>query len=418
MKILKKTQSDVALAIEPDAKMTSFQKSSFQENIKFFIIIGQCFGLMPLEGITNKNVRELKFTWKSWKFLYCLYNISGAFVTMIFCCIKFTMYGLTIDELAPFMFYVWNFFAGVQMIQICRNWTHLLKEWSIVEMSMRNYSFIFNLKRKFVSISLLVMTIALTEHILFITNAVIDATHCSNFNEMGFEIYFRMAFPHYFKVVPFSVAMAIFSEIANILCTFTWNYTDIFIILICTSLTARFTQINRRLKYNKAMHEQFFKEVRIDYNRLTHLTYVVDKLISPLVMVSYIDNIIFLCIQLYQSLKERSGPVETLYFFYSFGFLVLRTITVSMYGAWLYDATKKPLRYLCSVPSEYYCNEVDRFVQQVASTRVGISGSRFFILNRTFLLRMAGTIITIELMIFQFGPKIDNSVSYIDKCVQ
>lgn len=56
--------------------------------------------------------------------------------------------------------------------------------------------------------------------------------------------------------------------------------------------------------------------------------------------------------------RERSGPVETLYFFYSFGFLVLRTITVSMYGAWLYDATKKPLRYLCSVPSEYYCNEV------------------------------------------------------------
>lgn len=99
MKILKKTQSDVALAIEPDARMSSFQKSSFQENIKFFIIIGQCFGLMPLEGITNKNVRELKFTWKSWKFLYCMYNISGAFVTMIFCCIKFTMYGLTIDEL-------------------------------------------------------------------------------------------------------------------------------------------------------------------------------------------------------------------------------------------------------------------------------------------------------------------------------
>lgn len=49
---------------------------------------------------------------------------------------------------------------------------------------------------------------------------------------------------------------------------------------------------------------------------------------------------------------------ETVYFFYSFGFILARTIAVSLYAAWINDESKKPLEVLNSIPSEHYCTEV------------------------------------------------------------
>lgn len=49
---------------------------------------------------------------------------------------------------------------------------------------------------------------------------------------------------------------------------------------------------------------------------------------------------------------------ETVYFFYSFGFILARTIAVSLYAAWINDESKKPLEVLNSIPSEHYYTEV------------------------------------------------------------
>jgi hypothetical protein len=56
--------------------------------------------------------------------------------------------------------------------------------------------------------------------------------------------------------------------------------------------------------------------------------------------------------------RVRIGTVETVYYFFSFGFLMARTVAVTLYGAWINDESKKPLQILHSVPSEHYCGEV------------------------------------------------------------
>lgn len=56
--------------------------------------------------------------------------------------------------------------------------------------------------------------------------------------------------------------------------------------------------------------------------------------------------------------RPRSGMAETVYFFYSFGFILARTIAVSLYAAWINDESRKPLEVLHSIPSEFYCTEV------------------------------------------------------------
>ena len=90
---------------------------------------------------------------------------------------------------------------------------------------------------------------------------------------------------------------------ANVISTVTWNYTDLFIMLISCSLAARFAQINRRLKTNRVMHEKFWKEIREDYSKVAHLVQVVDKHLAALVTISFFNNAFFLCVQLYNSLK-------------------------------------------------------------------------------------------------------------------
>jgi gustatory receptor len=177
-------------------------------------------------------------------------------------------------------------------------------------------------------------------------------------------------------------------QVANVLSTVTWNYTDLFIILISSSLAARFAQINTRLLNNKVMYEKFWKEIREDYSKLAHLTQVVDKHLAALVAISFVSNAFFICVQLYNSLKVRIGTVETVYYFFSFGFLMARTVAVTLYGAWINDESKKPLQILHSVPSEHYCGEITRLIQQINSSPVGITGSRFFMITRSFLLKV------------------------------
>lgn len=60
--------------------------------------------------------------------------------------------------------------------------------------------------------------------------------------------------------------------------------------------------------------------------------------------------------------RPRYGILPTVYFFYSFGFVLTRTVAVSLYAAWINDESKKPLKILHSVSSEHYCIDVYKFL--------------------------------------------------------
>ncbi|KAJ8930487.1 hypothetical protein NQ314_016714 [Rhamnusium bicolor] len=378
MKIIKKAKSEIAITLDPD-KSIAFEHRGFHENIRFAIIMAQFFGVMPLHHINN-NIHEVKFKWKS---------------------IRFFLY-------TQMAFYVCNFLAGIQLIQIARHWSQILREWSFVEMAMRSYAHQINLKKKFVILTTLFMSVGLVEHLLFILNSIDQAEYCIGFDENPVKYALGVAFPNYFTLVKYNHWAGAIVKFGNLIATFTWIFADLLITLISIALTAKFRQIVKRLENNKVMHEKFWREIRQDYHRLYHLCKTVEEQLALLVLISYIHNIFFLCIQLYNSIGDRTGIIESIYFFYSFGFLVFRLLVVSMYGAWLNDEARKPLEFLYSVPSEHYCTEISRLIEQIYTNPVGITGSGFFLVTKNFLLQMAGTIVTFELMIFQFAPVAKN----------
>lgn len=97
-------KSDMALTIEPDTIIT-YPRTGFNENFSFVIVFGQFFGIMPLHGIKQKNLQDVKFCWKSFRMLFSVYNIVGAFAMGVFCVLKFALDGLQLDKTGRTFFY-------------------------------------------------------------------------------------------------------------------------------------------------------------------------------------------------------------------------------------------------------------------------------------------------------------------------
>lgn len=50
--------------------------------------------------------------------------------------------------------------------------------------------------------------------------------------------------------------------------------------------------------------------------------------------------------------------MESIYFFFSFGLLLGRTVAVCLFAARVHDEGQRPLRYMYSIPSSIYNEEV------------------------------------------------------------
>lgn len=71
------------------------------------------------------------------------------------------------------------------------------------------------------------------------TDDIFDA-FCYYFTKTG-------AYDQFFAVMDYSLTTAIVTLIANFIATFTWNFTDLFIILVSLALTERFRLFNEYL---------------------------------------------------------------------------------------------------------------------------------------------------------------------------
>ncbi|XP_052747521.1 gustatory receptor for sugar taste 64e-like [Bicyclus anynana] len=110
-----------------------------------------------------------------------------------------------------------------------------------------------------------------------------------------------------------------------------------------------------------------------------------------------------------------SGYEAAAYFLFSLTYLITRSVAVSLIASQVNSASMVPAPVLYDVPSPVYCVEVQRFLDQVNGNKVALSGLQFFSVTRGLLLTVTGTIVTYELVMFQFnGPQsVDTTVTTI-----
>lgn len=142
------------------------------------------------------------------------------------------------------------------------------------------------------------------EHLLSITVGAHGANNCPTIRD-PIRAYYVANYPQVFLVFPYSGELGTLAKFLNIIATFAWSYTDLFVIVISIGLASKFKQINEDLSEVKGRSVRlgFWSEYRMYYREVTNLIAVVDDAMSKIILVSISNNLFFICVQLLRSLE-------------------------------------------------------------------------------------------------------------------
>ncbi|XP_029177346.1 gustatory receptor for sugar taste 64f-like isoform X2 [Nylanderia fulva] len=407
---------EMLATVVPPSQTFNPSTDSLYASIRPIIMLAQCFSMLPMYGINKSDASYLRFTWRSPKILYTfIVLLAGLFMT-IFNTLRLFSTGLNSTKMTTFVFYFTSCVTGVLFVRLAWQWPCLALTWEKLERELApRYRVISKttLATRFKIVTVVVMLLALVEHTAAVLSAYINAIECADFRGDADVIgtYFQSQFPQVFTRISYSLWKGIVVETINILSTFSWNFVDLFLSLLSMALADQFRQLNSRLYSvrGKAMPDWWWAEARSDYNHLATLTRRVDSHISTIVLLSFAIDLYFICIQLLFSFNPIRGLVRKIYFCFSFGFLLARTTAVSLYAASIHDESLLPAPILYSVSGSSYSSEVSRFLTQVTTDNISLTGMKFFSVTRSLVLTIAGTIVTYELVLVQF-----NSVQQVD----
>lgn len=152
------------------------------------------------------------------------------------------------------------------------------------------------------------------DHAIFIVHSFIDnqiiINSCNLSETEFFHSYLLTHRYHLVSVIPYHIIEYPIYLWVDILTSFSWNFIDVFIILISIALDTRFKQINHRIlnTHNRSLSfnvdTQIWNEIRIHYYDLMDLVENVDDKISTLILFSVGQNLFSLCVIIYRCLKR------------------------------------------------------------------------------------------------------------------
>ncbi|KAK5638896.1 hypothetical protein RI129_013191 [Pyrocoelia pectoralis] len=387
----------------------------FFKSIAFVVILGQIFGIMPLNGVKGSNERCIHFKWRSWKVLYTLLIVIGSLF-----CTCMSIYQIVTKEsnmglVSAVMFYMNSVVVHLLFISLAKNWAYIMRKWRVVDIGMRSYGWPCNLDVRLKLMSAVILFCATLEHLLVTISNFVRSYNCRGTIGEVFEYFFaNLSFPQFFSNMTYTFGVGLMLQIITSISAFSWTYIDLFIILMSTSLALRFKQVAQRVEYylqTMVSDVVLWRNLREDYNRLSKLCRILNEHISYIILLSFGSNVYFILIQFFNSLKPIRDTMEMIYFYFSFGFMIGRTICVSLYGSWIHDESQKVLPLLNSVPSNVYNVEIRRFTLHVGIEAISLTGKRFFNVTRGIVLSIAGTIVTYELVLIQFYGSQTHSVT-------
>ncbi|KAJ1523406.1 hypothetical protein ONE63_001270 [Megalurothrips usitatus] len=396
----------------PTGKPRGSGASSFLKGLKPAATLAQWFSLLPVAKPADDQ--EATFRWKSFRFAYAVVVIIGSFVESIFSLLRMFETGVTFYTSVNVMFYTTSIVTSVVFVKMSLEWRDKFSYWSRVEQELSALNgepprLVANM----VIMTTVVIVLAAVEHILSIVSTLVQMYPCYDRGGLYLLIegYYLMKYRKLFTVVRFSMTRAVILFVLQIITTFIWNFCDLFVILLSMGLGALLRQLNRGMNNSKGkvLLEEYWRKKREAYNNLAILTRTMGDYVGPLVLISYASNLYFICLQLLLVTKrtEKSTSLHNAYFFFSFSYLVGRTLAMSLLAADVSVESQNPKPALFCVPPASYCSEVRRFLMQVNTDSIAITGCNFFSVTRSFILTVAGTIVTYMVILVQFDSASD-----------
>ncbi|XP_034231707.1 gustatory receptor for sugar taste 64f-like [Thrips palmi] len=381
--------------------------STFLRGLRPAALLAEGFGLLPVAKSSDDN--EAVFRWRSLRVAYSLIIILGSFGEAVLSLMRMAETGVTFFTSVNVMFYSTSLATSLVFLRMSVSWRDTLATWCKLERFMTSYNGEpSRLVAQMKTMTFVVLVLALLEHVLSIVSTVSYVWPCLDRGgtPLLIEAYFLTKYQKTFTTFRFSFPRAIFLFTLQVITTFIWNFSDLFIILVSMGIGAYFRQLNRAMERSKGKirHEEFWRQKREVYNALSMLTRITNDYVGPVVLISYASNLYFICLQLLVVTKRppRTTHLHDVYFFYSLVYLIGRTCVMALIAADVYQESQKPRSTLFCVPTTSFCREVQRFLMQVNTDSIALSGCNFFSIDRSFMLTVAGTIVTYIVILVQF----------------
>ncbi|KAK6621405.1 hypothetical protein RUM43_011711 [Polyplax serrata] len=414
--------------IEPLAKNQEDHPDSFFMSTKTAVLLAQYFAVLPVSGATGRNYKTIRFHWFHYKIAYWSLCLFGTL--FYFTC--YLRYSLLTGRL---IFFGSAIISSLLMLQLGFNWKKLTSEFGQTETKLAKYGYPVKIGFQFKVLTISFVAFGLVEFVLakftFFDETLCD-THKGDTSSLLYSFFMR----HYREVFEFhtyNIVAGFLMLVSNFRTSTVWVFQDLFLGFVSRSIAERFKQIHTLLNgiHGQEMPMSFWKEIREDYNELTMLTKKVDFYVQKLMFLAIGNNLFFLCMTLFNSLQNKISPLKLLSLCWSFGFQLLRTVFVAFSAARINDESKEPKTVLYSVSQKDYSSEVRRFLSQLTTNEVALTGCGFFSITRSLLLTVRitnvhfigtgypyqtraqgltdimGTVITYEIVLVQFNNSAD-----------
>ncbi|XP_068912792.1 gustatory receptor for sugar taste 64e-like isoform X3 [Tenebrio molitor] len=349
--------------------------NNFYSSAKFVFILGRCFGVLPVHRLA-KLPADVHFRWGS---LWVVYSLLLASL-MVFGIIVSHAHpheSFTLSHWATTVFYLFGIVTLMSHLQLARRFREFIADWTRIEEIMNHtYGYPDGLDLNLRVQSAICIGLHIGKNVstvdphlspCFEGNILLGAGHCTTTGDEHKDFFENVS-------NDFHGALKIMLMMAATTRTCVMVYNDLFIIAISICLALRFEQFTRHISQQKSVSSQrpsllftnpkkfkshnYWKQIRRNYNSLCVLCRNVDAHVSFLVLLSFSQNVFFVLTQMHHVLRIRSDNLGMVYFWYSLLHVLFQLVLVTLNGAWVNDASKKPKVVLEALPSATHNNEV------------------------------------------------------------
>ncbi|KAL7641397.1 UNVERIFIED_CONTAM: hypothetical protein RMT77_008537 [Armadillidium vulgare] len=408
-----------------DSQMKESERCEYLKAMLPVFWLAKVFGVLPL----TIQKKEIRFKWISLSFIYWIIVIG---LQMVYTILRITaaIYVECLDETwidvaQDCFFYVLGISGSFLLLRLALRLPSLMRSFSELERNT-DLKVSSKFKRKILLIMIVLMISAVGETISasFYKAQKRDQEISSKFlHKTLLRINEGIA-----KLVGHSDFMRISSTINTKIVTFIWNYLDLIISSIAIILTAIVKELNERLekaciKFNKGQHINWisYKYLHMD---IYLLNLEVDRAFGYLVLQSYLTNLSFILLQVYNGLQNiiaiekgwgsNFSAVDSLYLAWSFLHLMGRLLLVTNCCCSLHHSSMEAYPSLLSLNVDRFSRHTDgirNLTHQMERLIFGLTGAGFFLISKTFFVATVGALLTYEVILLQLNPKSPSSLN-------
>ncbi|XP_046661519.1 gustatory receptor for sugar taste 64f-like [Homalodisca vitripennis] len=401
-------EGDLRGNVQPTKTKYISGKDTMQVVLRPYIFVGQCFGLIPVRGIFSEDPKDLMFSWKAKRTIYSLIILAiTTIMSLMHISGSLKYHGLGFKSLDYIVRGLMSIVHMIIFLGQAHSWPKLMIEWSKTERQMKHFHPILGLSKK---IYFFIFMFGLGTVLLVMARIIGNFPSFHQCSEDLSELFLLSVYAmqyYIFLVTDFSLYKTVISVVFLIHRCLMNVYDELTIIVFTYSLYLRFRQLQEHLfkAKDKRMPITYWTKMRETYNQLSRLTRRLDDHLAWMTLVCFASNLYFICDLLLRTLSfKKNSSLTNWLTLYILLFTLVRTFGAALMASAVHNESKKLLPLLFSITSDSYNREVGRFKMQVIHSEIMITGCNFFSLTRSFILTVAGTIATYEVVLLQFGP--------------